>query len=219
MPALRRSSEKHVNTNFKQKAKLPFIYRKTYFVIIILSLLTCGRVIYHLAVNLLKPIESVPIIKNVLHLDYLANTGAAFGLFEGNKLFLIGFSAIGVVVCAFFLFSGKTVIYDKNKLPVRSFANFCINTGLCLTIAGGLGNLYERIVHGFVVDYIHFLKPVDFAVFNFSDICVTVSGFMIFFYLILPEQKPDITEKSETVGTDALEEKTAEETDAEAKLD
>ena len=52
-----------------------------------------------------------------------------------------------------------------------------------LVISGGLGNVIDRILYGFVVD---FIEPmfIDFAVFNFADCCITVGAFMLIGYEI-----------------------------------
>ena len=58
-----------------------------------------------------------------------------------------------------------------------------LNVCLVLIIAGGVGNVIDRILYGYVVDFIEPLF-IDFAVFNFADCCITVGAFMIIFYEI-----------------------------------
>ena len=55
-------------------------------------------------------------------------------------------------------------------------------------VAGGLGNLLDRIFRGFVVDYIYFV-PINFPVFNFADICVVVGMILICIYIFFFEDK------------------------------
>ena len=58
-----------------------------------------------------------------------------------------------------------------------------INICLLLVVAGGIGNVIDRIMYGYVVDFIEPLF-VDFAVFNFADCCITVGAFMLIGYEI-----------------------------------
>lgn len=109
---------------------------------------------------------------------YVENTGAAFSSFADNTVVLTVITAVILAGCLILLLSKKI----KSK-----FMNVC----LLLVISGGLGNLIDRIVNGFVVDFIEPLF-VNFAVFNFADCCITVGAiFMIAYqiYEIICEQK------------------------------
>ena len=64
-----------------------------------------------------------------------------------------------------------------------------------LVISGGLGNVIDRILYGFVVDFIEPLF-IDFAVFNFADICITVGAFMLIGYEIYDLVKEKKTKKA-----------------------
>ena len=156
-------------------------------------------VIHNIAVNFLKPVGDLPIIKDALHLTYLENFGAAFGMFAGNRFVLIGTTAVMIAVCIYVLFFVKLKeTYFVTKKRRINLTNF-LKIGLSLVIGGGIGNLYERIFNGFVVDYIHFLKPVDFAVFNFSDTCVTVSVAFFAFYILF-ENGDKLDERNDKKG-------------------
>jgi signal peptidase II len=118
----------------------------------------------------LKPIDTYPVIENIFHFTYVENRGAAFGIFQGQTWLTIWFTALvllaGIVATA----AGKL---DKSPY-LFPFA---------LIFGGGLGNLIDRIFRGYVVDFIH-LKIINFAVFNFADICVTV-GTVLFIIVLL----------------------------------
>ncbi|MBS3096789.1 signal peptidase II [Candidatus Woesearchaeota archaeon] len=104
--------------------------------------------------------ESIPIIKNILHLTYITNTGSAFGLFKGLNWFFILFSII--VVIAIFYYLKKAV---KNNEKLTQFA-------VGLLLGGTIGNLIDRIAYGYVIDFIDFrIWPV----FNVADSAVTIS--------------------------------------------
>ncbi len=89
------------------------------------------------------------------------NTGAAWGMF-GNSTVALG--VFSVLVCAFVVW----YVYGLRKGRVSALEAF----GLGLVFAGGLGNAFDRFVHGYVIDFIN-LSFIDFPVFNVADIGVT----------------------------------------------
>ena len=101
---------------------------------------------------------------------YVENTGAAFSSFSDNTKLLTVATVIILVGCLGLLLS-------KKLKPM--FINIC----LLLVVAGGIGNVIDRIMYGYVVDFIEPLF-VDFAVFNFADCCITVGAFMLIGYEI-----------------------------------
>ena len=109
---------------------------------------------------------------------YVENTGAAFSSFSNNTTLLTVVTLVILSACLILLLSRKIK-------PL--FANVC----LLLVVAGGIGNVIDRIVHGYVVDFIEPLF-IDFAVFNFADCCITVGAFMLIafeIYEIVKERK------------------------------
>lgn len=101
------------------------------------------------------------IIKNILELVYVENTGAAFGVFKG-KMVLFYILTI-IVVCA--------ILYFLYKLKFNKY-NLLYFVILVLIFSGAIGNFIDRVKNQFVVDFIYF-KLIDFPVFNFADICIT----------------------------------------------
>ncbi len=119
-----------------------------------------------LAVKYLMPIDTCPIIKNVLHLTYVENRGAAFGMLADKRWVFISVSLIAIVLLGAYLYLGKTqgVLYE---------------IGLTMVVAGGIGNMIDRLALGYVVDFIDF-RLINFAVFNGADSFVCVgAGFLI----------------------------------------
>ena len=102
---------------------------------------------------------------------YVENTGMAFSLLSSETEFLSVITAVMLLVIVAVLLSGKL----KDKL---------LYVALVLVASGGAGNLYDRIMRGYVIDYIEPLF-VDFAVFNFADCLITVGAFSMILYLIL----------------------------------
>ncbi len=116
-----------------------------------------------------------------MHLRYLENRGAAFSMLNGSRGFLIVFPLIMITIC----------LYALHRLGKQ---HRWLYAALPLIAAGGLGNLIDRIFRGgAVVDYFDF-QLINFAVFNFADICVTVGVALmligiLFFEKELPEAK------------------------------
>lgn len=111
---------------------------------------------------LLSP-KSYPVIKGIFHLTLIKNQGAAFGLFPGSfPLFL--FISLATIVLIFYLYSQKKI---KGKLGEFS---------LGLILGGALGNLYDRIFYGAVIDFLDFrIWPV----FNLADSAITIGVILL----------------------------------------
>lgn len=111
--------------------------------------------------------QSIPIIKNVLHLTYTTNTGSAFGLFKGFNIFFILFSLIVIIVIFYFI---KDI---KENERLMQFA-------VGLLLGGTIGNLIDRIYYGSVIDFIDFrIWPI----FNVADSAVTISVILLIILL------------------------------------
>ncbi len=138
--------------------------------VIIAALVAIDQFIKLLVIEHLEPIGSLPLIDGFIQLNYAENTGAAFGSFSGKTSLLSIFTFVIIVVGIIYL------LIKKRKVDVEYV---CIT----LIIAGGLGNLVDRVFRGFVVDYIEPLF-MDFAIFNFADILVTCSCIAFVIWLI-----------------------------------
>ncbi|MDO4439315.1 MAG: signal peptidase II [Eubacteriales bacterium] len=116
-----------------------------------------------LAVEYLMNKPSIPLIKDVLELTYVENFGAAFGMMQGKHGF---FTIIAICVTLFLLFAIAVIPLTKRYIPLM--------LSFVFIIAGALGNLVDRVLHTYVVDFIYF-KLIDFPVFNVADIYISVS--------------------------------------------
>lgn len=120
--------------------------------------------------NLLKVNESIKIINNFFYITKVYNTGAAWSIFSNGTILLI------IIAILSFLF----LLYYQNKFKdnLRNIIAF----GL---IYGGLiGNLIDRLIYGYVIDYFRFIIiNYDFPIFNIAD-CALVIGFVFLIYAI-----------------------------------
>ena len=130
---------------------------------IILLTVILDQVSKYLTVLYLKPIADLPLIEGWLHLTYVENRGAAFGMLQNHRIFFLVFSTVGIaLLLALLLVKGR---------ELSAFGSVAV----CLIIGGGIGNQIDRLVQGYVVDMIY-VKIIDFAVFNLADsfVCVGV---------------------------------------------
>jgi signal peptidase II len=126
-----------------------------------------------LAVVFLQPegaAGSFHLWENVLHLTYVKNEGAAFGMLADHRFVFLILSTIGILAILFYLF------WDR-ELDLFSFVSLACVAG------GGIGNMIDRVVLGYVIDFIDFTL-IDFAVFNVADSFVCVGAGMMIVYLI-----------------------------------
>lgn len=128
--------------------------------------------------------ETINVIANFFNITYVENDGAAWNILSGNKIILI-LIALLVLFFIFYYF-----IFNKklNKIEVIAYSLF---------IGGLLGNLWDRIFIGRVIDYLDFkIFGYNFPVFNLADICI-VLGVLI---IIINEIRGEINGKNNSNG-------------------
>ncbi len=141
-------------------------WKKACFGIFIFSLLLgLDQVTKHLAVIHLKEQKPLPFIQDVFELQYLENFGAAFGVLQNQRILLLAVTSIVLLLLCFF--------YWKIPVGKRYFPMQCT---IVLIAAGAVGNLIDRLLHGYVVDFFYF-KLIDFPIFNVADCYVVIAAF------------------------------------------
>ena len=104
----------------------------------------------------LKLNQSLEIIKDFFYLRYIHNTGASWGILENSRILLITLSIVAIIILIRYSYSFK-----KTKLNTYGFG---------FLIGGVLGNLSDRIINGYVIDFFDFIIfNYDFPVFNIAD--------------------------------------------------
>lgn len=115
----------------------------------------------------LKEAESVPVWQGVFHLTRVENTGAAFGVWRGSAFFLTIITLASVLAIFIYLLR----IQVMARTPKTNFH------GWALVAGGALGNLYDRLRFGHVIDFLDFRF---WPVFNVADACICLGVFFIF---------------------------------------
>lgn len=120
-----------------------------------------------LVIKLLNPGDSITIIKNFFYIKYTNNTGAAFSILLGKRIFLIVVAILIIGILLYYIKKNKV----DGKLNIIAFS---------LIIGGSLGNLIDRIVRGYVVDFISIkLGSYNFPIFNVADTLIVVGVFLL----------------------------------------
>lgn len=125
------------------------------------------QIIKCIITNSLNLYQNVIVIKNFFSITLVHNTGAAFSILSDNVYLLITISMIALVLIYYFLIRGNIL----KKIDVIIY---------CLLIGGIIGNLIDRIIFGYVIDYLSFkIFNYNFPIFNLADIGIVVSVFLM----------------------------------------
>ncbi|MFQ6617897.1 MAG: signal peptidase II [Fidelibacterota bacterium] len=128
------------------------------------------------AKNFMEPGQSIAILGNTFRLTYIQNPGMAFGINIGGVLFFTIVSLLASCVIFIYLLKSKS-------------ENFYYRFSLALILGGAIGNLFDRLLYGKVVDFLDFgIGNLRWPVFNLADTAVTI-GMFIFFASAIFEKK------------------------------
>ena len=139
--------------------------------VVVILLVAIDQLSKYLVLTGLKPVGTMTVIDEFLQFRYVENTGAAFSMLSNNTTFLSVITSLIMIAILTVLFTGKI----KDKLQCAA---------LIIVVAGGIGNLIDRVARGFVVDFIEFTF-VDYAVFNVADIFVTIGAVLLVISIIV----------------------------------
>ncbi len=126
--------------------------------------------------------DTVPIIEDVFHFTYVRNEGAAFGILKDQRWVFLVVSTVAIIALSIYLWKNR----NGSKL---------LNLGISFIVGGGIGNMIDRTLLGYVIDFLDF-RLIDFAIFNVADsfVCVGVGLFAL--AVILEEIKTSKKEKA-----------------------
>lgn len=137
--------------------------------------------------------QKIVCIPRFFYITYFENTGAAWGIFSNNTIFLI---VISIILLFVFAYMYRKIDFNKEKL---------YSCSLTLIISGLIGNLIDRIVFRSVTDYLDFyIFGYDFPIFNLADSLLVVGFFVYAASVIVSGRKKNEEDKNE--GTNSTEE-------------
>lgn len=123
--------------------------------------------------------KDITIIKNLFYLSYAKNNGAAFSIFIGKRLFLIIITIVIILTIIYYIFKNKI----DNKIDIIAFS---------MILGGAFGNLIDRLIRGYVVDFISVkIFNYPFPIFNVADSLICIGVFLIFYKTLRKERKND----------------------------
>lgn len=115
-------------------------------------------------------LNDITLIKDILYFTYVENRGAAFGIMQNKQWLFIVFTVVIILAMIIYLIKYK----PQGKL---------LKLSLVFIMAGGVGNLIDRIRLGYVVDFID-VRIINYPVFNVAD-CFVVIGAVLLCGVIL----------------------------------
>ena len=157
--------------------------------LLILGILLLDQLSKYLVLTYLVPIGSYPLWKGILHFTYVENTGAAFGMLRDHRWVFLVFSTVAIAAILIYIGVAK----PKDRLLV---------TALAFIAGGGIGNMIDRVLRGFVVDFID-VTCIRFYVFNIADCFVCIGCGLMLLDIFLSEKKDREARKLTTDGGDA----------------
>ena len=150
-------------------------------VIIAVILVLIDQFTKYLAITKLKNQPPYVLIDGVLELQYLENRGSAFGMLQNQKTLILSVGIIFMLILIFFLF----------RLPNHK-KFYAVHICFTAIIAGGIGNMIDRLRFDYVVDFISFVL-IHFPIFNVADTYVVIAtiGLFILFLFVYSEEDLD----------------------------
>ena len=142
--------------------------------VMIVLIVLIDQVTKQLAISKLETVGTYTVIEGFLQFTYTLNEGIAFSLFESSTVSKLIIIVVTALVCALIL----------GYMYTNRCKSLWLYWSLGVLVAGGLGNLIDRVTYGFVVDFIEFTF-VDFAVFNIADCAVTLGAASFIIYLVV----------------------------------
>ena len=144
-------------------------------ILIILIVIAADQLTKAWASSALKEIATMPVIEDVIHFTYVENRGAAFGMLADHRWIFMVLSIVGIAALFVWMTVDKTI-----SRPMKAI--------LAMIIGGGIGNMIDRVMLGYVVDFID-CRFIDFYVFNVADSFVTVGCALFVVLLAIAEYK------------------------------
>lgn len=154
------------------------------WMIIAAAIVAVDQICKLLVMTNLSNTDCIHFLPGVIDFVYVKNTGAAFSILSDNTPIL---AAVSVIFCI------GVLIYWYFKKP----ENRLFKLSLTLLFAGALGNAIDRVIRGFVVDFISTVF-VKFPVFNVADIAITIGAVLLIVYMMFFDKEEVENEENNT---------------------
>jgi signal peptidase II len=161
------------------------------WIVVIVVSIFADQLTKQLVVNFLDKNEPFELIPGVFRFTYVENRGAAFGMLDDKRWVFMIISTVAII--GLFVYMWK--FCRNNKM---------LSFGLSLIIGGGIGNMIDRVVLGYVIDFIDFcaFPKIWMWVFNVADTCVCVGAGMVVLSLLIDICKDARVKKKDGISTE-----------------
>jgi len=134
--------------------------------VMIIFIVAFDQITKFFAAEYLSGSGAKPFIRGIVQFRYALNEGMAFSLLSGARWFFVALTAAACIGALWYLFSNKCT-------------SLWLYWSIGVVVSGGIGNLIDRVLYGYVVD---FIEPVfvNFAIFNIADCAVTLGAASLF---------------------------------------
>jgi len=120
--------------------------------------------------NLMSVYDSIIVVKDFFYITYVRNTGAAWSIFADKTWLIIIISLIIIGLIVVYIYKNK----PKSKIEI---------VGYSMILGGAIGNFIDRIVYGYVIDFLDFyIFGYDYPIFNLADSFIFVGVILIIIY-------------------------------------
>ncbi len=149
----------------KLKGRLPYLA-------LVIAILALDRWTKLLVQSRLDLDDSVSVIDGFFNITYVRNTGVAFGIFSS-----ISSPAKSILLSAFAALAAVLVIGYSLQTPLR---NRLLHVALALILGGAMGNLYDRLAYGYVVDFLElYVRSYHWPSFNVADSAISIGVILL----------------------------------------
>jgi signal peptidase II len=157
----------------KFQARLPYI-------LLVLATLCLDRWTKSLVHSRFELNESVSVIDGLFNITYVRNTGVAFGIFSSVTM-----SAKSILLSLFTIIAAVVVVIYSFSTPVR---NRLLQIALAFILGGALGNLYDRLSFGYVIDFLElYFRNYHWPSFNVADSAISIGVVLLAIEIIRNE--------------------------------
>ena len=167
-----------MNLKFLKNLSKETIIKIVIYAVIVIGGFALDRISKAIVVDKLVygKLGQVELIPNFLYFAYVKNTGGAWSILSNATWLLAIFSAVAVIAISYYMF--------KKNVNIHYF--------ICgsLIVAGGAGNLFDRVVYSAVIDFIEtYPLGYSFPIFNVADIFVVIGSFYMIIYIFIEEHQ------------------------------
>ena len=152
-----------------------------YILLLSLPLYALDQITKHFVLRFVGPEDFHVVVPDFFSIVNITNDGAAFGSFKNNNTFFI------ILSCVAFVFVFALLVRRRSRDPLR-------DVSLALLLAGIMGNLTDRFLHGHVIDFALFDLHVPLAhpwpAFNVADSCIFIAVFCFIFHSFRKRKEP-----------------------------